>query len=62
MNMKTNKLRHFRESIPLSIAELARRAGLACQTISKMEGGLPTRKHSQLNVAKALNKKHGDVF
>jgi DNA-binding XRE family transcriptional regulator len=62
MNMKTNKLRHFRESIPLSIAELARRAGLAYQTISKMEIGLPTRKHSQLKVAIALNKKHGDVF
>jgi DNA-binding XRE family transcriptional regulator len=62
MNMKTDKLRHFREAIPLSIAELARRAGLAYQTISKMEIGLPTRKHSQLKVAKALNKNHEDVF
>jgi len=62
MNMKKNKVKHFRDAIPLSIAELARRAGLACQTILKMEGGLPTRKHSQLKVAKALNKKHEDVF
>jgi len=64
MRMKTrrNKVRHFREAIPLSIAELARRAGLAYQTVTKMERGLPTRKHSELKVAKALNKKHTDVF
>jgi DNA-binding XRE family transcriptional regulator len=60
--MRRNKIRHFREAIPLSIAELARRAGLAYQTVTKMEKGLPTRKHSQLKVAKALNKKHKDVF
>ncbi len=60
--MKKNKVKHFREAIPLSLAELARRAGLAYQTISKMERGLSTRKHSQLKVAKALNKKHEDVF
>ena len=62
MNMKRNKVRHFREAIPLSIIQLARRAGLAYQTVSKIERGLPTRKHSQLKVAKALNKKHEDVF
>ena len=60
--MRRNKVRQLRESIPLSIAELARRAGLTYQTVTKMEKGLPTRKHSQLKVAKALNKKYGDVF
>jgi DNA-binding XRE family transcriptional regulator len=60
--MKKNKVRHFREAIPLSIAELARRAGLAPQTIAKMENGLPTRKNSELKVAKALQKKYEDIF
>jgi DNA-binding XRE family transcriptional regulator len=46
----------------LSIAELARKAGLAPQTVTKMEKGLPTRKYSELKVAKALQKKYEDVF
>lgn len=60
--MRKNKVRLFRESIPLSIAELSRRAGLAPQTITKMEKGIPTRKNSKLKVAKALQKKYEDVF
>ena len=60
--MKKNKVRQFREAIPLSIAELARKAGLAPQTVTKMERGLPTRKYSELKVAKALQKKYEDVF
>jgi DNA-binding XRE family transcriptional regulator len=55
--MRRNKVKQIRESIPLSIAELARRAGLAPQTVTKMERGSPTRKYSELKVAKALNKK-----
>jgi len=62
MNTRRNKVRHFRESIPLSIAELARRAGLAHQTVTKMEKGLPTRKYSELKVAKALQKEYEEVF
>ena len=62
MNVKKNKVRQFREAIPLSIAELARKAGLAPQTVTKMEKGLPTRKYSELKVAKALQKKYEDVF
>ncbi len=62
MHMRSNKVRYFREAIPLSIAELARRAGLAPQTIAKMEKGLPTRKNSELKVAKALQKKYEEVF
>ncbi|MCX5845325.1 MAG: helix-turn-helix domain-containing protein [Deltaproteobacteria bacterium] len=60
--MTKNKVKQFREAIPLSIAELARRAGLAPQTVTKMEKGLPTRKYSELKVAKALQKKYKDVF
>ena len=60
--MKNNKVRQYREAIPLSIAELARRAGLAPQTITKMEKGLHTRKNSELKVAKALQKKYEEVF
>ena len=48
-----NKVRKFREAIPLSVSELARRAELTPQTIAKMEKGLPTRKNSKLKVAKA---------
>jgi DNA-binding XRE family transcriptional regulator len=60
--VRRNKVRQLRESIPLSIAELARRAGLTYQTVTKMEKGLPTRRYSELKVAKALNKKYEDVF
>lgn len=60
--MKKNKVKHFREAVPMSIAELARRAGLATQTITKMEKGLPTRKTSELKVAKALQKSYEEVF
>lgn len=62
IGMKKNKVRQFREAIPLSIAELARKANLAPQTVTKMEKGLPTRKYSELKVAKALQKEYEDVF
>jgi DNA-binding XRE family transcriptional regulator len=61
-NVKKNKVKKFRESIPLSISELARKAELTPQTIAKMEKGLPTRKHSELKVAKALQKAYEEVF
>ena len=60
--MRKNKIRQFREAITLSLAELARRAGLAPQTVTKMEKGLPTRRNSELKVAKALHKKYEEVF
>ena len=60
--MRKNKIRQLREAIPLSMAELARKAGLAPQTIAKMENGLPTRRNSELKVAKALQKKYEEVF
>ncbi|MEN6375231.1 MAG: helix-turn-helix domain-containing protein [Smithella sp.] len=61
-NTRKNRVKKYREEIPLSISELARKAGLTPQTIAKMEKGLPTRKNSQLKVAKALNKKYNEVF
>lgn len=61
-NNRVNRVKQFREAIPWSIAELSRRAGLAPQTITKMEKGLSTRKNSELKVAKALQKKYEEVF
>jgi len=61
-HIKKNQVRKFRETIPLSISELARRAGLTPQTISKMEKGMLTRKNSELKVAKALQKPYEEVF
>ena len=60
--IKKNQVKKYRESIPLSISELARKAGLTPQTISKMEKGLSTRKNSELKVAKALQRPYEDVF
>ena len=59
---RKNRVKKFREGVPLSIAELARRADLAPQTVAKMEKGLPTRKNSELKVAKALQKQYEEVF
>ena len=61
-NTKKNRVKKIRESIPLSVAQLARKAELTPQTIAKMEKGLPTRKNSELKVAKALQKTYEDVF
>ncbi len=46
----------------MSVSELAREAGLTPQTVAKMEKGMPTRKNSELKVAKALQKSHEEVF
>jgi len=63
------KQKSFRDSAPDSIAEgrytrceLARKAGLTPQTIAKMEKGLPTRKNSELKVAKALKRPYEEIF
>jgi DNA-binding XRE family transcriptional regulator len=61
-NIRKNKVKEFREEIPLSISELAKRAQLTPQTIAKMEKGLSTRKNSELKVAKALQKQYKEVF
>ena len=61
-NIKKNRVKKFRETIPLSMAELARKAGLTPQTIAKMEKGLPTMKNSELKVAKALKRPYEEIF
>jgi DNA-binding XRE family transcriptional regulator len=61
-NIRKNRVKKFREGIPLSVSELAREAGLTPQTVAKMEKGMPTRKNSELKVAKALQKSHEEVF
>jgi DNA-binding XRE family transcriptional regulator len=61
-NIRKNRVKKYREAIPLSISELARKASLTPQTIAKMEKGLPTRKNSELKVAKALQRKYEEVF
>jgi len=60
--MKKNRVKKFREAVPLSIAELARKAELTPQTVAKMEKGFSTRKNSELKVAKALQKEYEEVF
>jgi len=57
-----NRVRDFREANTWTIAELSRRAGVVPQTVSKMERGFSTNRNSQLKVAKALGKKHEEVF
>jgi len=61
-NIRKNRVKKYREAIPLSVSELARKAALTPQTIAKMEKGLPTRKNSELKVAKALQRKYEEVF
>ena len=61
-NIKKNRVKKLRETVPLSVAELARKAELAPQTIAKMEKGLSTRKNSELKVDKALQKPYEEVF
>ena len=61
-DIRKNRVKEFREAIPLSVSELARKAGLTQQTIAKMEKGLSTRKNSELKVAKALQKQYEELF
>jgi DNA-binding XRE family transcriptional regulator len=57
-----NRVREFRETNTWSVAELARRAGVAAQTVAKMEKSESTSRNSQLKVAKALGKRHEEIF
>ena len=61
-NIRKNRVKQFREAIPLSVSELALKARLTRQTIAKMEKGLPTRINSELKIAKALQKQHEELF
>lgn len=61
-NIIKNKVKDFRESNAWSVAELAKRADVVPQTVSKMEKGLSTSRNSQLKVSKALGKNHEEIF
>ena len=57
-----NNVRRYREDLTWTKAKLARESDVAQYTIAKMEKGEPTRRDSQLKVAKALGETHKDVF
>ena len=60
--MDKNLVKELREANAWSIAELARKASLAPQTVSKVEAGKPTAKNSKLKIAKAFEKKYNQIF
>ena len=57
-----NNVRKYRENLAWTKAELARKANVTPQTVARMEKNLPTRRDSELKVAKALEKSHEKVF
>ena len=57
-----NNVKQYRESFAWTKAELARKANVTPQTVARMEKDLPTRRDSELKVAKALEKSHEEVF
>ena len=52
--MSSNNLQHFRETLMLSKAELARKAGLSTLTIDRIEAGRPCRLDSKRKILLAL--------
>jgi len=62
VNIFHNRVKELRELNAWSIAELARKADIVPQTVSKMEKGVATSRNSKLKVAKALGRKFEEVF
>lgn len=62
MKTKVNKVQELREDRIWTISELAKRAELTPQTVSKIEKGLNTSKISKLKVAKAFVLPYKQVF
>jgi DNA-binding XRE family transcriptional regulator len=60
--MGKNRLKEFRESMAWSISELARKADLTPQTVTKMEKGERTTRNSRIKASKALGKKPEEIF
>ena len=52
--MPSNNLQRFRETLMLSKAELARKAGLSTLTIDRIEAGRPCRLDSKRKILLAL--------
>ena len=58
--MPGNKVQRFRESLMMSKAELARKAGVSTLTIDRVEGGRPCRLDTKKKILLALGFKIGE--
>ena len=58
--MPRNNVQRFRESMMMSKAELARKAGLSTLTIDRVEAGRPCRLDTKRKILLALGLKVGD--
>ncbi|MHA7837522.1 MAG: helix-turn-helix transcriptional regulator [bacterium] len=58
--MASNQVQRFRESLMMSKAELARKAGLSTLTIDRVEAGRPCRLDTQRKILLALGLKVSD--
>ena len=58
--MPNNNVQRYRESLMMSKAELARRAGLSTLTIDRVESGRPCRLDTKRKILMALGLKVSD--
>ena len=58
--MRNNNLRHIRESLMLSKAELAVKANISPMTITRIERGMPCRVETKRKIILALGYKISD--
>ena len=58
--MSSNNLQRFRETLMMSKAELARKAGLSTLTIDRIEAGRPCRLDSKRKILLALGLRVSD--
>ena len=58
--MPSNNVQRFRESLMMSKAELARKAGLSTLTIDRIEAGRPCRLDTKRKILLALGLKVSD--
>ncbi len=58
--MPDNNVQRFRESLMMSKAELARKAGLSTLTIDRVEAGRPCRLDTKRKILQALSLKVTD--
>lgn len=59
-NIIPNQVRHFREELLISKAELARKAGLSALTIDRVESGLQCRMDTKRKILLSLGLKLTD--
>lgn len=57
---KMNNVKHFREELLMSKAELARKAGLSALTIDRVENGMNCRMDTKRKIILALGLKLSD--